>query len=507
MSPNEGIELAHWGKEIEMSSTASVETLAGETSVKKKFKTGKRMSRQVAVDLVGFADLIAVSLGGMLPGIIYRTSGDIVSDWALLVQTSLAAGIIVYLCLKNWGMYDTRRVSDFPIAPGYLLAAVAFAFIGMIGVGLPNALRDGHLWIWFSVALTGSYSGLLLVRSIAHPVLQSMTRASCFDERVAVFGAGNIARRVYDHLKKDECEVTFAGVYDDRAGTNRINPEGLEVDGKLNDLIRRCREGLVDKIIIALPQSADHRISEVAAKLEKLPVSIHIVTHLASDFVEEKQRLAVSSIGSVGLLDVKDKPLSDWAPVVKRAEDIVLGTLFSIVLVPVMLFLAMLIKLDSKGPVFFRQKRIGMNQKTFDMYKFRTMHVLEDGPEVAQATKFDSRVTPFGRFLRRWSMDELPQLWNVMKGEMSLVGPRPHAVAHDEKFEEVVATYALRHQVKPGITGLAQVRGLRGYLNPVTDVAARVDADVYYIKNWSLWLDVKIILQTFWTVLRGNNAY
>jgi undecaprenyl-phosphate glucose phosphotransferase len=490
-----------------MSSTASQSSTTGSEVTKSVPVQKKRLSRRVAVDIVGFADLTAVFCGGILPGIIYRNAGNIVTDWALLTQTSLAAAIIVYLCLKNWNMYDPRRVNDFPIGPGYLLAAVTFAFIGMIGVGLPNALKDGHVWIWFSVALTGSYSALLLVRSLAHPILQRLTAAGRFDERVAVFGAGPIARRVHDHLTQEETEISFCGVFDDRAGTDRINPEGLHIDGKLNDLIAKCRQGSVDKIVIALPQSADNRIAHLAAKLEKLPVSIHVVTHLASDLIQEGPAHKVSNIGSVGMLDIKDRPLTDWSPVIKRAEDIVLGSVLFMVALPLMAFIALLIKLDSRGPALFKQSRIGKNQRIFDMYKFRTMSVLENGSDVQQVRKSDERVTRFGKFLRRWSLDELPQLWNVLKGDMSLVGPRPHAVAHDEQFEEIVATYALRHQVNPGITGLAQVQGLRGHLDPMSKVASRVDADIAYIKNWSLWLDTKILFQTGWAVLRGHNAH
>ena len=474
---------------------------------KQRDKVKGRLSRQVVADLIGVADFTSVFLGGLLPALIYRNAGNIVADWALLTQASFAAAVICYLCLKNWGMYDTTRMHDFPVHPGRLLAAIVFSFIALAGVGMPHALQDGHLWIWFLVAASGAYTMTLVVRGLAHPMLQRLTASGYFDERVAVFGAGQIARRVHDHLINPESGVRFAGVYDDRAGTDRINPEGLEVDGKLDDLIETCRSESIDKIVIALPQSADNRISHVAKKLERLPVSIHIVTHMASDLVEEGPAHKVSNIGTVGMLDVKQKPLTDWAPLIKRVEDMVLSTVLLVVSLPIFALIAALIKVESKGPVIFRQRRSGLNKRVFDMLKFRTMSVMEDDNDVAQAEETDARVTRVGWFLRRSSLDELPQLINVLRGEMSLVGPRPHALVHDEQFGEMLDTYANRHQVKPGMTGLAQVNGLRGKISSTDNVEARVDADLTYIKNWSLWLDIKILCRTVWAVIRGTNAH
>ncbi len=492
-----------------MSSTQASEVsgVGQSVEVAPKRTTKAGLSRQVVADIISFADLAAIFMGGLLPALIYRNAGNLVADWNLLLQTSFAASVIAFFTLKSWDMYDTTRMHDFPINPGRLLAAVLFAFVVLLGVGMPHAVQEGHLWIWFLVAVSGAYTMTLLVRSVAHPVLQRMTAAGRFDERVAVFGAGQIARRVYDHLKNPESGVRFAGVYDDRAGTDRINPEGLEVDGKLDDLIETCRNESIDKIIIALPQSADNRISYVAKKLERLPVSIHIVTHMASDLVEQGPAHNVSNIGTVGMLDVKQKPLTDWAPIVKRVEDVVLSTALLIAALPLFAIIAAAIKLDSNGPVIFRQRRSGLNKRVFEMLKFRTMHVMEDGEDVPQTEKTDPRVTRVGKFLRRTSLDEIPQLLNVLGGEMCLVGPRPHALAHDEQFGEMLTAYANRHQVKPGMTGLAQVKGLRGKISSTEHVEARVGADLDYIKNWSIALDLKILCRTVWAVIRGANAH
>jgi putative colanic acid biosynthesis UDP-glucose lipid carrier transferase len=337
-------------------------------------------------------------------------------------------------------------------------------------------------------------------------LLSRFTAAGRFDTRVAVFGAGVIARRVHDYLADPKLGIGFVGVYDDRQGQDRLNPEGLDVSGRLDDLIEAGRAGRVDQIIIALPQAADRRAAEVAKKLEQLPVSLHVVTHIASDLVDRVALHRVSSLGPVGMLDVKRKPLADWAPLVKRVEDYGIGAVLLLLCAPLLLVCAIAIKLDSAGPVFFRQRRRGLNQKVIEVMKFRTMSVMEDGPEVKQATKNDARITRVGRILRQSSLDELPQLFNVMKGEMSLVGPRPHALVHDEHWGELLETYANRHQVKPGMTGYAQVMGWRGETETPEKMQGRVEHDLAYIANWSLGNDLTILAKTVRVVVSGNNA-
>jgi putative colanic acid biosynthesis UDP-glucose lipid carrier transferase len=301
--------------------------------------------------------------------------------------------------------------------------------------------------------------------------------------------------------------IQFAGVFDDRIGQDRLNPEGLAVRGRLDDLIAAGLKGEFDQVIVALPQSADRRGAEIAKRLEHLPVSLHVVTHIESDLIDTSRAASVSSLGPVGLLDVKQRPLSDWAPLVKQAEDYVLATLAMIVALPLMALIAIAVHLESSGPVLFTQRRRGLNQRVIDVMKFRTMTVIEDGADIRQATANDPRITRVGRLLRRFSLDELPQLFNVLRGEMSLVGPRPHALVHDEQWGALLEGYANRHQVKPGLTGLAQVAGWRGEAASSDKIRNRVERDLAYIRNWSLWLDLKILTKTIWTVLKGDNAH
>jgi polysaccharide biosynthesis protein PslA len=267
----------------------------------------RRLSRQVAADTVAIGDLLAVVLGGLLPAMIYAVVGRVHLDQVLLMQSTLVAGFICHLCLRFRGMYNTTRMDQFPQAPFELFIGVCVGLIGVLGIGLPLALRNMHLLVWYSAWLSASFTLILVNRLLARTILQKLAAAGRFDQRVAVFGAGQIARRVHDYLMTPGLGIYFAGVFDDRVGQDRLNPEGMAVDGKLDDLIANCREGRVDRIIFALPQTADQRISDIVQKFDRLPVSTHIVTHISSDLVSADVAHNVSSLGPVGLLDVKKK--------------------------------------------------------------------------------------------------------------------------------------------------------------------------------------------------------
>lgn len=464
-------------------------------------------SRRVAVDVIALLDAAAIILGAFLPVSIYANFGGLTPNWMLTLQSAIAASVIAFLLLRGWGMYDQRKLNDFPEHPGRLLAAMLIALFAVIGLGLPFAIKEAHLWVWYAAWASASYTMLLGVRGIARATLKNLTARGHFDQRIAVYGAGQIARRVHDYLTSGQYGIHFSGVYDDRKGEDRLNPEGLVVAGNLEDLIEASRNEQIDQIIIALPQVAEGRMAAIAAKLQHLPVSVHIVTHIASDLIENSPANKVSNLGPVGMLDVKQKALSDWAPIIKRTEDVVVGTLLLLLTAPLFPVIALAIITESKGPAIFRQRRRGLNKNEFEVYKFRTMSVIEDGEDIRQAVKNDPRVTRVGSFLRRLSLDELPQLFNVLKGEMSLVGPRPHAINHDEEFGGNLENYANRHQVQPGITGLAQVHGLRGPTDTPEKLQQRLACDIYYISNWSLWLDLSILARTFLVVLIGRNAH
>jgi undecaprenyl-phosphate glucose phosphotransferase len=269
----------------------------------------------------------------------------------------------------------------------------------------------------------------------------------------------------------------------------------------LADYVRRhnCRQ-----ILLAVPWSDSDRIDFIRDELKALPVAARLLPDLRARSLAS---LTWSGANRISTIEVQRAPLNGMQRCVKRSVDVLVSSLALIFFVPVMALTAIAIKLDSPGPIIFRQTRRGFNGRQFVIFKFRTMTVQENGPAVIQAARDDARVTNLGRLLRSSSIDELPQLLNVLKGDMSLVGPRPHALAHDSYFESVLSDYAFRHHVKPGITGWAQCNGARGATPSIEHVSKRVKLDLWYINNWSLWLDLQILLKTAFEVAKKNNAY
>jgi Undecaprenyl-phosphate glucose phosphotransferase len=491
----------------ELAAVAPEVTLGTDTPVTAPRKV-RRWNRQVAADCVAFLDGFTVILGAAVPAIIYGSIGGVVTNWALLAQSSVAGALVTHLCLRHWNQYNTDRMHAFPVNPFRMMLGLVIGLLMVVGLGLPHAVTGEHIWIWFLTWLSASFVFMIFSRSMCSLVLKKLTARGRFDQRVAVFGAGAVARRVHDHLINPALGLKFKGVFDDRIGQERLNPEGIEVAGRLEELIDAARNDELDQIVIALPQAAADRIAIIAQKLSQLPVSVHIVTHISSDLIEAGGYMhTVSNLGPVGMIDLKPKPLEGWSPILKNLEDKVLGSALFIIATPLILLIAALIKLDSSGPVFFYQTRRGLNERLIRIIKFRTMNTIDDEDQIQQATKDDPRVTRVGKILRRFSLDELPQLVNVLRGEMSLVGPRPHAVAHDDDFNAKFAAYANRRQVKPGMTGLAQIRGHRGGTSDKSAVEARIDSDMEYIRTWRLSLDIKILLKTIIAVIAGKNAY
>ena len=274
-----------------------------------------------------------------------------------------------------------------------------------------------------------------------------------------------------------------------------------------NDLDRAtttARSLDLDDVFILAPWSDHQLISLCVDSFLKLPAAIHLGPERIFERFDD---MRLAKIGPIASLNLVRRPLSLSEQIGKRVFDLVLAGIALVVCAPLFFVLAVIIKLESPGPVLFRQRRFGFNQKTFNIYKFRSMRTLDDGAVVQQARKHDSRVTRIGYWLRRLSLDELPQLWNVVLGQMSLVGPRPHALAHDREFEQKISLYARRHNVKPGITGWAQVNGFRGETSSDDKMKSRVDHDLYYIDNWSIWLDLRILALTLISRKARSNAY
>jgi putative colanic acid biosynthesis UDP-glucose lipid carrier transferase len=348
---------------------------------------------------------------------------------------------------------------------------------------------------------------IVLSRTVIRWLLNALRANGYNTHYYAVVGINELAFRLVESLENSpDLGLKLYGFYDDRPET-RTGPIPEEVGNKLGniqELVEHARQRRVDMIYITFPMRAEERIRNILAQLADTTASVYIVPDF---FVFQLLHSRWTNIGGLPVVSVYENPFYGIDGFVKRAMDVALATIFLIIVSPLMAAIAIAIKMTSPGPVFFRQRRYGLDGREIRVWKFRTMTVCEDGPNVVQARKEDPRVTPIGAFLRRTSLDELPQLFNVLKGDMSLVGPRPHATAHNEEYRRLIEGYMLRHKVRPGMTGLAQVHGCRGETETVDKMASRVEWDLRYIREWSLWMDIKILLQTCWVVLRGQNAY
>ncbi len=420
-----------------------------------------------------------------------------------------ASALLIGNVFSALDLYSIRTLSNVPGQLGRVVlgwtGVVAVLLLAAFAAKVSSNFPRGWAILWYFWSL-----GLFIAARFAvFGVLSRWIESGKLTRNVAIVGAGPHGRRLIEHLRQQAgTDWRIVGIWDERA-SRPIDPVGdIPVRGTIDDLIAYARQNPVDQIVVALPWAAELRLMKVLKKLWELPVDIR----LAPDMIGFRlAHCSYSELGSVPVLNVFDRPLSEEKLVLKRLEDIVLGLLMLVVFSPVMLLTAIAIKLDSSGPVLFRQTRYGFNNQKIDVWKFRSMYA-DDCRDIApsQVTTDDPRVTRVGRFIRRASIDELPQIFNVLSGVMSVVGPRPHPIdtrAENMLFEEAVAEYAARHRVKPGLTGWAQVNGWRGETDTIEKIQRRVDHDLYYIENWSLFLDIKIVVMTVLAVLRGKNAY
>lgn len=291
------------------------------------------------------------------------------------------------------------------------------------------------------------------------------------------------------------------GVYDDQVPNDLGN---IPYGGTLSQLIQDARNGKLDRIYIALSMKDEMKIKEVVSQLTDTTCSVLLIPDL---FTFNILQARTEEINGVPVVPLFDTPLNGINMVFKRLEDIIVASVILILISPILLIISIAVKLTSPGPIIFRQIRYGMDGKPIKVWKFRSMTVMENDEKVIQATKNDVRITRVGKFLRSTSLDELPQFFNVLSGQMSVVGPRPHAVAHNEQYRSLIQGYMLRHKVKPGITGLAQINGWRGETDTLEKMEKRIEFDLIYIRGWSIWLDMKIIFLTFFKGFINKSAY
>jgi Undecaprenyl-phosphate glucose phosphotransferase len=348
------------------------------------------------------------------------------------------------------------------------------------------------------------------LRLIVARLIRRWARNGRMERRAVIVGGGKAAENLIRAIEQQPYnDIRICGIFDDR-DDKRSPPivAGYPKLGTISELIEFARIARIDLLIVSLPITAEQRVLQLLKKLWVLPVDIRLSAQSSS--LQFRPR-AYSYIGSVPLLDIFDKPINGWDSVAKRAFDIVFSLIGILLFSPIMIATAIAIKLDSKGPVLFRQKRHGFNNEVIEVYKFRSMYADQSDPSAKKTvTRNDPRVTGVGRFIRKTSIDELPQFFNALLGSLSLVGPRPHAVAaqsHNLLYAEVVDGYFARHKVKPGVTGWAQINGWRGEMDTDEKIRMRTEFDLYYIENWSLLFDLKILLLTPIRLLNTENAY
>lgn len=446
-----------------------------------------------------FFDIVAIGAALYLSLKLY---GEVVTTSYIMLYFTVMA---VYLyTAESVQLYRSWRISTLTsnVALVVLCLFVAFSLMLAITFALKSTASYSRVILvgWFSLALCYT----TVWRVAARMIKNTLHKKGYSIRRVAVIGCTANAKRLIDEItSKPQLGLQFCSVYDDREA-DRLPECGKALSGKIDECVDSARNGAFDKLYITLPLSADKRIADIIQRLGDTTVDVHIVP----DFLlYNLMHARLGTIGDVETLSVFESPYygaHDW---LKRSFDVTVSSIALLLLALPMLVIAAAIKITSRGPVFFKQDRYGLDGKAIKVFKFRSMTVQDNGDTVVQAKKGDARVTPLGAVLRRTSLDELPQFINVLRGEMSVVGPRPHAVAHNEQYRKLVAFYMLRHKVKPGITGWAQINGWRGETDSLEKMEKRVEYDLTYIKNWSLWWDTKIVFLTFFRGFTGKNVY
>jgi Undecaprenyl-phosphate glucose phosphotransferase len=467
--------------------------------------TRSQISPRVFAGLVRTAEFALVAGIGFL--IAYFYVADLFRQYAAALALAGFAAVTVF---QSLGLYNMAALSAaHRYLPRVLMGWTATVALLLAGVFFLKVAPDFSR-AWLALWYVSGAAALVAYRAGIAALTRHGLAEGHLTRRAIVYGTGPACESLLQALDADpDSDIRVCGVFDDR-GIERASPSiaGHANLGNLDALMAFCRRTPVDMLIVALPVSAETRVLQLIKKLWVLPVDIRLAAQASK--LRFRPR-TYSFAGTVPLLDVLDKPITDWDVVLKWVFDKSVAALALLGLAPVMALVALAIKLDSKGPVLFRQKRYGFNNELIEVYKFRSMFTDQADANASKlVTKDDARVTKVGRILRKSSLDELPQLFNVLRGELSLVGPRPHALqakAADRLYDDVVDGYFARHKVKPGITGWAQINGWRGETDTSEKIQKRVEHDLYYIDNWSVLLDLYILIKTPFALIGGENAY
>jgi len=452
--------------------------------------------------------------GHLGPVALVRSAIDAAATIATLLASVLLFGgrpdaACLILALLVFAMTFPASPERDTAGPLRLARDILADWLAVAGLLLLLGWASGTLGAFDARALLAWVLATPAVTFAAHrtvpPLLARIRAAEGLQRTAVIAGANALGHRLAVHIAASPVlGLRIAGYFDDRDAGRLEEVDAARVLGGLGALADYVKAHHVEVIYIAMPMYSQPRMLKLLEDLRDTTASIYFVPDvLLFDLIQAR----VDAIGGMPVLAVCESPFRGLDAALKRLSDIALAAAILVLIAPLMLAIALGVKASSPGPVLFRQRRYGLDGREIVVYKFRTMTCLEDGGVVRQATRDDERVTPFGALLRRYSLDELPQFVNVLQGRMSVVGPRPHAVAHNEMYRKLIRGYMIRHKVKPGVTGLAQVNGLRGETDSLDKMRARIEYDLAYLRNWTLLLDLQIVLKTVAVVLRGHNAY
>jgi Undecaprenyl-phosphate glucose phosphotransferase len=473
-------------------------------------KVRRAYSPIVIAGAVRVADFVLLSVVGIALYFGYVTPLDGFNWGYVAAIFGMTAAAVI--CFQAADIYDVQVFRGRLRQMTRMISSWAFVFLLFIGASFFVKLGNEVSRLWLSAFFFVGLAVLIAERLLLRSMVRGWARQGRLDRRTIIVGSDQNGEQLVEALKgQDDSDIDILGVFDDRNDTRALEScAGSPKLGRVDDIVEFARRTRVDLVLFALPISAETRILEMLKKLWVLPVDIRLSAH--TNKLRFRPR-SYSYLGKVPTLHVFEAPITDWDLVMKWLFDHVVGALILLLALPVMALVALAIKLDSPGPVLFRQKRFGFNNERIDVFKFRSLYHHQADPTAAKVvTKNDPRVTRVGRFIRKTSLDELPQLFNVVfKGNLSLVGPRPHAVQGklmSRLFDEAVDGYFARHRVKPGITGWAQINGWRGEIDNEEKIQKRVEFDLYYIENWSVLIDFYILLKTPLALMTKNeNAY
>ena len=474
----------------------------------------KPLSRQVLVDMIALYEAFLVVVTAWVAKLVYVDIflNGIEPEFSYL-GVGFTGALLSYFIMHQRGHYDPDKIISRPLQSARIFRSLILSFFLLLAVGfmlkVAGLYSRGWLTIWFVLA----FATLVVARKTAIRGLQYLSQSGQFNKRVVIIGVEPLCGKLQEHISSKEVEAELVETF----SIASINDERQFMDqnltSKLHELVKFAKTTPIDRVIVALPEYGGARVQEILLELGQLTAHVDFCPGEAA---LNMKRPSISYLGGLGLYNLQESPISEWGVAFKRALDIfVVLPVLAIAGIP-MLIIAGLIRWTSPGDIFFIQERHGLNGKVINVLKFRTMIAKKRDGKVHQVKKGDKDITWIGKHLRRWSLDELPQLFNVLIGDMSLVGSRPHPLKLDEEFADMVRLnqdfsrlerYAARYKVKPGITGWAQVNGARGETDTRDKMKKRVEFDLHYINSWSIWLDLKILLMTVTAVIKGENAH